>query len=257
MNIFKSILLLAVLVVAGSAFKCSKPAGGPTFTGAMSDKVQAVTPKGASVHSSKAIPAEALTAVDQGLDKLFFIAANPPNNYTGFNLHSAYKIWLLTRDPRCVNPGFTEIVYSDPWPNGYDETYSDSPANHWDKDPRPGSTLLCVAGFMARSGATADTFGSPGMGVVDDLAQLPTIVRFEGEHNVLLEVDLQRFAATQYHYGANGGHPIMPDASGQFAAETLRYSVKPFDYILPQAIESDGRQLVLPKGTKIHALLVQ
>lgn len=222
----KFIALVAVLAFAGMAFKCNKTLP-PTFNGSMSDKYVEKTAKGAEVHSAKKIPAEALTAVDAGLDRLFSIASTPPNNYRQcpgddpcFTTHATYTIWTLTRDPRCVNPGFTELVYSAPWPDGYDETYTDSSDNHWDKDPTAGRTLLCVAGFMALKGGGNGVPGSPGMGVVDDLAQLPTIVRYEGEHNLLFQVDRDRYAATQYHYGANGGHPILGDGSS-FKSESL------------------------------------
>jgi hypothetical protein len=219
-NKLKLIAFLIVLAFTGLAFKCSSGGPQPTFTGALSDKYQAKTAKGADVHSGKKIDPQALVAVDAGLDRLFEIAAAPPNNYSGFTLNDTYTIWLLTRAAACVNPGFTEIVYSPAWPDGYDETYTDDPANHWDKDPRPGSTLLCVAGFMALKGGGNGVPGSPGMGVVDDLAQLPTIVRYEGEHNLLLQVDSERYAATQYHYGANGGHPILGDGNS-FKSESL------------------------------------
>jgi hypothetical protein len=252
----RTILTIIVLTLAVSAFKCSSPAG-PSFTGALSDHIIRKTQKGASVHSAKAISDAQLSGVDQGLDKLFRIASNPPYNYKGFNLHPAYTVWLLSRDARCVNPGFTEIVYSDPAPNGYDETYTDSPANHWDKDPRTGSTLLCVAGFMARTGATADGVGSPGMGVVDDVEQLPTITRFEGEHNLLLEVDLDKFTATQYHYGANGGHPILQDSDGSLVAEQSPIEMKGFTVKLPKDVLSKEGKLLFKQGDSISGVLVK
>jgi hypothetical protein len=240
-------LFIVVLALACLAFKCDKSAA--TFNGSMSDKVVRVTPKGVSVHSAKSISDAQISAVDAGLDRLFTIAQESPNNYRPcpgpvpcFNTFASYIIWLLPRSPLCVNPGFTEVVYSDPWPNGYDETYTDDPANHWDKDPRAGSTLLCVAGFMTRKGATVYDPGMPGMGVVDDVGQLATIVRYEGEHNVLLEVDPPRYAATQYHYGANGGHPILGDGNSFAQGKTL--DVKPF--------EAD-----VPGYGKVHALITR
>jgi hypothetical protein len=81
-----------------------------------------------------------------------------------------------------------------------------------------------------------------GMAVVDDVTQLPTIVRYEGEHNLLYEVDRDRFAATQYHYGANGGHPILGDGNS-FAPEK-GLEVKPF--------ETD-----VPGHGKVHALITR
>ena len=212
----------------------------PTFTGAMSDKYVAVTPKGAHVHSGTRIDPAKLAAVDAGLDRLFRIAANPPYNYTGFSTHSNYTIWLVPRSDLCVNPGFTEVVTSAQWPDGYDEVYTDSSNNHWDKDPRAGHCLLCISGFMAVGAGHQDQHAL-GMAVVDDLGLLPTIVRYEGEHNLLYEVDRPKFEATQFHYGTNGGHPILPDPEGEsFAAIPLTEQPHPVK-------NAEGRNLLVTK----------
>lgn len=253
MTNLKLIALFFVLAFAGLAFKCSS-GPQPTFKGALSDKYQERTAKGADVHSGKKIDPQALIAVDAGLDRLFQIAAAPPNNYSGFLLNNSYTIWLLPRSPQCVNPGFTELVYSDPAPNGYDETYTDSPTNHWDKDPRPGHTLLCVAGFMVLKGGGQGQAGSPGMAVVDDLGLLPTIVRYEGEHNLLFQVDEPRFAATQYHYGTNGGHPILGDGPS-FAASSLGFETKGATIAAPIDIVDGNGKVVIRKGTRVNGLI--
>jgi hypothetical protein len=112
-------LFVVVLALACLSFKCEKSAA--TFNGAMSNKVVRTTPKGASVHSAKSISDAQISAVDAGLDRLFTIAQQPPNNYRPcpgpvpcFNDQAGYTIWLLPRAAACVNPGFTEVVYSDP-----------------------------------------------------------------------------------------------------------------------------------------------
>jgi hypothetical protein len=258
MNKTQTILAVIVLGIACMAFKCNK--SGATFTGAQPCSKQTKSPKGATICSGGAIAANVPQIVDKQLDDLFRIAQNGQTNASGtnnyspcpdglyhpevpcFSTHGSYHVWLIKRSPQCVNPGFTESVISAAWPDGYDETYTDSSDNHWDKDPRPGHTLLCVAGFMASGGGQMKGLELPGMAVVDAIDQMP-IIRYEGEHNLLAQVDTARYAATQYHYGTNGGHPILGDDNG-FAAEKLPFEVKPF--------ETD-----VPGYGKVHALITQ
>ena len=203
----------------------------PTFNGVMDCRKRITSPKGVTICSGSSIAANVPGIVDGQLNDLFTIAQNGATTASGVNNYhkcasgayepthncfstwATYFVWLIPRADACVNPGFTEMVYSDPWPNGYDETYSDAPANHWDKDPRAGHTLLCVSGFMATGGGQNKGLALPGMGVVDAVETMP-IVRYEGEHCILAQVDTNRYAATQYHYGANGGHPVLGEMIG-------------------------------------------
>lgn len=230
-------LFIAILLFVSFGFKCGDSGGSsggegnipqPSFTGKMECSKHVTSPKGVQICSGNSISNNVPAIVDQQLDDLFKIAGNGQTNSSGtnnyhacpnggfdgtrtcFSTHATYYVWLIPRAPACVNPGFTENADG----SGYDETYSDDPANHWDKDPRPGHTLLCVAGFMAVGGGKGlpaeQAIGLPGMAVVDAVDQMP-IVRYEGEHNLLVQVDPNRYAATQYHYGNNGGHPILGD----------------------------------------------
>jgi hypothetical protein len=131
------------------------------------------------------------------------------------------------------------VANSPLWPDGYDND-----PNGWDKDPRPGHTMICVAGFMTRVGAKPDGFdlGGDGMAIVDgDTQTMLNVVRYEGEHNLLLEVDKAKFAATQYHTGSNGGHPILPDPS------TGQLMSKPEFAEMPHPIEIDGVHVLVVK----------
>lgn len=206
----------------------------PTFTGGMKCSQQVTSPKGVTICSGSSIAAGVPAIADQQLDELFRIAgdgqttASGTNNYhacpdgsydgsgTCFSTHRTYHIWLIPRSPQCENPGFTELVTSAAWPDGYDND-----PNGWDKDPTPGRTILCVAGFMAAGGGNMKGIDLPGMGVVDAIDTMP-IVRYEGEHNLLAQVDTARYAATQYHFGSNGGHPILGDGPPAMAKATRR-----------------------------------
>jgi hypothetical protein len=85
---------------------------------------------------------------------------------------------------------------------------------------------------------------APGMGVVDAIDQMP-IVRYEGEHNLLAQVDQARYAATQYHYGANGGHPILGDGPTSLKGAKRKAPAPPDD--TPQVKDDQGRLLWLTK----------
>jgi hypothetical protein len=129
-------------------------------------------------------------------------------------------------------------------PNGYDETYTDDSANHWDKDPRTGHTLLCAAGMMETGGGQMKGLEWPGMAVVDAVDKMP-IIRYEGEHNLLAQVDPDRFVATQYHYGTNGGHPILGDGPTSLKGAKRKAPAAHDD--TPQVKDGDGRTLFLVK----------
>jgi hypothetical protein len=228
----------------------------PSFTGALHCQKQVTSPKGVTICSASSIGASVPQIADQQLDDLFRIAEAAPNNYHAcpdgfwhqevpcFSTHGTYHVWLVPRASVCVNPGFSEIVTSAAWPDGYDETYTDDPANHWDKDPTPGRTLLCVAGMLEAGGGHMAGIAAPGMGVVDAIDQMP-IVRYEGEHNLLAQVDQARYAATQYHYGANGGHPILGDGPTSLKGAKRKAPAPPDD--TPQVKDDQGRLLWLTK----------
>lgn len=240
----------------------------PTFTGAMSCHDQLKSAKGVVICADHKVDAAYGQVADQQLDDVFKIAQNGAVTASGtnhyrpcasggyeqgngcFSTHASYQVYLIPRADVCVNPGFSEVVYSPPAPNGYDETYTDDPANHWDKDPRPGNTLLCAAGFMATGHGNMSGIAAPGMGVVDDLADMQAgklpIIRYEAEHNILAQVDTERYAATQYHYGTNGGHPILGD--DVTAAGAKKQAVKrPAKDDTPQAKDGAGRVLWVVK----------
>jgi hypothetical protein len=160
--------ILAVLLFASLGFKCGGNGGSgggsnvpaPTFTGAMHCNKQVSSQKGVTICSGDSIGANVPQIVDQQLDDLFRIAEAAPNNYHAcpdgfwhqevpcFSTHGTYHVWLIPRSPQCENPGFTELVTSAAWPDGYDND-----PNGWDKDPTPGRTLLCVAGMLEAAAA--------------------------------------------------------------------------------------------------------
>lgn len=184
-------LIAAVILVAASC------AGDDVFDGSWTNKNQAKTPKGATVYGPEPATPEKLRAIDAGLDRAFDIASRV-YNYKGFQRHQDYTITLLKASDRCQDPGFIQRADGSP----YDGT-------PWDKDPAPGKVLICAAGETVRYGADETSPGAPGMLLVDDLGTLELVTRYEAEHNILLEVDRPKYAATQYHI--TGGHPILPD----------------------------------------------
>jgi hypothetical protein len=97
---------------------------------------------------------------------------------------------------------------------------------------------------MASGGGQMKGLELPGMGVVDAIDQMP-IVRYEGEHNLLAQVDQDRYAATQYHYGANGGHPILGDGPTSLKGAKRKAPAPPDD--TPQVKDDQGRLLWLTK----------
>jgi hypothetical protein len=168
------------------------------------------TSKGALVVSGKSIDPAILPMIDAQLDKLFDVARSygyqdnttPGDNH--FMLHASYRIALFDRSPRCENPAFVVDASGSP----YEGT-------EWDKDPSPSRALICAAGMMFRDnippGGVNYYKGTPGLLVTVDGIKTSEIVRYEGEHNVLLEADQEKFAQTQYHTGSGGGHPILPE----------------------------------------------
>jgi hypothetical protein len=240
--LFTFVISLLMAVSCGGNNGGGSGGGGsqiqPTYTGAMKCSQQVTSPKGVIICSGGSIGADVPGIADQQLGDLFRIAgdgqttASGTNNYhpcpdgsydgsgTCFSTYATYHIWLIPRSPQCENPGFTELVTSAAWPDGYDND-----PNGWDKDPTPGRTILCVAGMMEAGGGKMQGLAVPGMGVVDAIDTMP-IVRYEGEHNLLAQVDQVRYAATQYHFGTNGGHPILGDGPPAMAKAARRFQLE-------------------------------
>jgi hypothetical protein len=190
-------------------------------------------------QSSVAIDPAIREQVDLGLGDLFEIAKAPPYNYTGFtdDLHK-WHVWLMPPNrEKCVDPAFTLRTTSPLYPNGWDQDPT------YDKDPNVGAVLLCVAGFMERSN------NEPGMVIVASGANARNTARFEGEHNVLLEADPDKFKATSN----NHHHPLIPRADGSQIinsdTDSRSASVRLDElFVLPEGFESYGK-------TRIHIIL--
>ena len=231
----KFFLILFVLVFATLGFKCGKSGGGNpddgVFRGRLYKDQRAVTTKGATVFSRTAVNSQLLPLVDEGLDKLFDVSSRLNNYTTGLN-HNQYNVYLFPRSFKCENAAF--LVSADGSP--YDQS-------EWDKDPRPGVCTLCAAGMMVDP-------NDYGMLVVDDVAIMPVIVRYEGEHLILYHNDRERFTATMYHIGS--GHPIMPDDSGNRAVQK---SFKELSITLQETVKFGEK--TLPKGTQVCILLTK
>lgn len=160
--------------------------------------------KGVQIYSSRPIDSRVPALADAGLDTLF-AAARSYGYLQGLD-HSSYIVSLHPRSSRCQNPGFLiDAGSSSPW----DQT-------EWDKDKRPGKALLCVAGMLPPiTIVEAQQTSSYLMQVVDDLNIIETVVRFEGEHWILLTNDNERYKATA---GVHA-HPLLPDLDkGEMAA---------------------------------------
>lgn len=193
--------LMIVLVVCATAFKCGGSNDGGDdpglFTGKLAQDNKAASPKGVTVYAKNKITPEQLAAIDKGLDKGFYIAESEPNNYKGFMRHSSYTVWLGIRSNKCTNPAMVTAAYQSAW--------DQHPI--YDKDPRPGHTLLCFAGMMIRPGLSGSPngTGTPGMLVVGDISTLENVVWFESEHNTLFECDRPLYSQT---FGQHN-HPIL------------------------------------------------
>lgn len=232
-KIFTLIISAIILFVFSACPSKSSSDEKGTFRGILYENVKKNTAKGVRVMSASNIDDSLLPKIDEGLDKLFRIATSAPNNYQVNVGHNGYKVWLFPRSPKCINPGFLVNADGSPYDNG-----------EFDKDPRPGVVRVCAAGMMVDG-------LSFGMLVVDDLATMATIVRYEGEHIILLHHDPDRFAATMYH--TDNSHPIMPDMDGNFTSDDLQY-VKDISFTLPEDLKFKDK-LLASKGAKICVLL--
>lgn len=143
------------------------------------------TPKGVLVigHPGTAT----LTEIDRQLDRLFEIAS--AQGYSGFTRHEGYTVEILPIDSRCQQAAF---VLDAP---EYDGTA-------FDMDPRPGYSVICAAGrFLPDSRRIQATEA----GILTS-----QIVRYEGEHRLLFEVDKERYERTKFHTPENP-HPLLGD----------------------------------------------
>lgn len=196
----KKFLILSLFLLAsckaGDIIPVSEDTG--VYKGKMYEDHTMSTPKGATIAAKFSIRPELGPLVDEGIADLNRIASAPPNNYNVSDMPAnIYRVWLFPRSPKCENPAFL-----------VDGTGSPYEGSEWDKDPSPNRCLLCAAGMMVLQQS-----GAPGMLITDDPGIMRTIVRYEGEHNVLYRKDLPRYAATQYH-GAGQGHPILGEGEG-------------------------------------------
>lgn len=150
----------------------------------------AMTPKGAVVTSASPIAADLLTEVDRQLDDLFRIAA--ANGKSSFTLHPTYRISIEPRDFRCDSISFLIAQNVTPGTN-YD-------GSEYDHDPRPGIVAMCVAGRFTESDGL--------IRVTAEGIRTAPVVRYEGEHKLLRQVDRDLYLKTLVH-AAGTGHPIL------------------------------------------------
>lgn len=197
---FALLLLVSVVVFAAGCPIKKKTSGrwvdDGVFRGKLFEKHSAKTPKGIPVHSGDAISQDVLPRIDAGIDKLFRIAAAPPNSYDVSDMtHSYFNVWLYRRAPSCTDAAFLVEATGSP--------YADT---IWDKDPRPGHAMVCAAGMNVNE-------EGGGMVLVNDVDMLETVARYEGEHLLLYRKDRKRWTDTMYH--ADGtGHPLLGEEQG-------------------------------------------
>lgn len=245
----KLVIVFAAVLIAAAC----PSSGDPEFTGRLSSKHSVKSPKGVTINSGLEIPSAIPPAADRGLDKVFSIAEAPPNNYHNFKRHSHYTIWLFPRNrEKCQQAAVYRF---------YDRTtvYDQGP---FDKDPRPGKTGLCFAGFMLRQNiGPAGPLGDPGMLIVDDAQTVETVVWYEAEHNILLESDGPRYALTADLHD----HPILGYGPPPAPCECVR---EPCDCSKSSAVPPARARLIVvtldrdlsiehPAGYSIEAVLTR
>jgi len=155
------------------------------------------SPKGVRVVGKRKADKDTLILIDRALDYAFEVAEF--NGYTGFTRHDTYIVSLQKKSDQCRVPSFLlKMIGGD-----YDQS-------EFDKDPKQGSTLLCVAGKFELWGQQSSDRLSyrPILVVVDDPSILFDAVYNEAEHAILFQVDPNKFNRTAVH--ADGqGHPIL------------------------------------------------
>lgn len=151
-----------------------------------------ISPRGVTVRSSSPIEKDLLPIIDAQLESLFRIAE--VKGYRSFDVHPSYGIRIEPRDARCDEISFM-ITREVPAGTQYDGT-------EFDNDPRPGFVAVCAAGqFQQSDGLIRVTAAG---------IRSSAIVRYEGEHKLLYQVDRQLYEATKIH-GTGEGHPILGD----------------------------------------------
>lgn len=203
----------------------------PEFTGALPNRVSAATPRGVRVMSNNPIDASLFASIDAGLDDVRTRAAGPPNNYANVPVHSQFTVGLFPRSNKCIDPGFTvRMPDGHPW----DGTV-------YDKDPKQGKVLLCVAGlapaYANNQGGINDPSFSYGMLVVNDAGIMRQIVDFEAEHELLFALDINKWWATA---GVHA-HPLITSDS-LFEKQTPVAAVK---QRMTLYLETDGPDSLL------------
>lgn len=189
------IIFVITLLLFASAFDCSKKAERGEFRGSFSTKENIQTPKGASVGGYTMPEGVILQRADEGLTELFRLSRQ--YDYTYGLYYGFWQVWLFETSTKCIAPGFTVRADGSPWDNL-------PPPNDFDKDPRPGKVLLCVAGM---------TVGDSAMLVANHESHMANIVRFEGEHLVLLHNDRPKYEATA---GVHA-HPLITEREAEIA----------------------------------------
>ena len=195
----RTALLLTITIIIAAAFSCDKDPSVLKM-GSLPNKVKSSTAAGVRVQSNQPVSEAVKTKIDAGISKAFATAEAEPNNYSGFKRHDTYTVWLMPRSSKCTQAGFL-----------IDASGTEYEGSYWDKDPSPNRCLICAAGMMLTHNF------QPGMILVDDAATVENAARFEAEHNILWEVDMLRFAATQFHQEGQG-HPILGDGPPSKAA---------------------------------------
>jgi hypothetical protein len=195
-------LIVILIALLGTACPKKKGSGEEGFTGRLPYKISADTTLGINVRSERAINSLLLPSIDAGWSKAMRIAAEPPNNYPRPEIpvpipeHRQATVGLWERSPKCINPGFLIRADGSPWDG-----------TEFDKDPRPGKVLLCIAGIAGQYSNSVgnEPGGTYGMLVVDDPGLMETIVWYEAEHEILKGVHASRWESTAGIHA----HPIM------------------------------------------------
>ena len=226
--------ILATLILAFfflAAFKCG---GDEVFDGGYSTKNKAMSPKGATVYSATKIDPRIPPLVDEGADRL---ASATKAVYQQSIPHPNFVAALQPRSSRCQNPGFLIDGTGSPW----DQT-------EWDKDPRPGHVLLCVAGMLPPIQVWLATtpVTTALMFVVDDVGIMPTIISYEGEHWALLFFDTDKYLATA---GVHAHPLIVPKTEG------LSADYQAFTMEMPEDKQIDN--FTVKKGSRFCIILTK
>jgi hypothetical protein len=189
-----------VFLLSVTAFDCDKKGyrDQGEYRGSWSVKENVSTPLGARVGGENKPDPVLLPLVDEGLTELFRLSRQ--YNYDYGLYHGFWQVWLFPTSPKCINPAYTMRADGSPW-DGTD----------FDKDPLPGRVLLCVAGMVV---------GENQMLVANAASHMALIVRYEGEHLVLLHNDRPKYEATA---GVHA-HPLITEIGGKKEAEASQYT---------------------------------